>query len=129
MKETVMRIRYLLIALSMLLAITLVSEQAMAQKRPKKSKTKEASAAKERKSKSDTESMTLDKIDIVFRVQTPKVKLSIERMPLDVKTEHDRFGDISKEIEMRGQRVLYNNRVYEKPIYVSPRDIVNRERQ
>jgi hypothetical protein len=129
MKETVMRIRYLLIALSMLLAITLVSEQAMAQKRPKKSKTKEASAAKERKSKGDTESMTLDKIDIVFRVQTPKVKLSIERMPLDVKTEHDRFGDISKEVEVRGQRALYNNRVYEKPIYVSPRDVANRERQ
>jgi len=127
-----MRCRFFLCVLSMLLAITFVSEQAMAQKRPKKSQTKEAkeaSAKKERKSKGDTESMTLDKIDIVFRVQTPKVKLSIERMPLDVKTEHDRFGDISKEVEVRGQRALYNNRVYEKPIYVSPRDVANRERQ
>ncbi len=124
-----MRYRFFLCVLSMLLAMTLISEQAAAQKRPKKAKPKEASVPKERKSKGDTESMTLDKIDIVFRVQTPKVKLSIERMPLDVKTEHERFGDISKEIEARGQRVLYNNRVYEKPIYVSPRDVANRERQ
>jgi hypothetical protein len=121
--------RFFLCVLSVLLAIALVSEQAAAQKRPKKSSPKEATAKKEPRSKGDTESMTLDKIDIVFRVQTPKVKLSIERMPLDIKTEHERFGDISKEVEMRGQRTLYSNRVYEKPISISPRDIANRERQ
>ncbi len=124
-----MHCRFFLCALSVLLTITLVSEQATAQERPKKSRPKGATVKKEQKSRGDTESMTLDKIDIVFRVQTPKVKLSIERMPLDVKTEHERFGDISKEVEMRGQRTLYSNRVYEKPISISPRDIANRQRQ
>lgn len=123
-----MQNRFLLLALMGLLTLTLASEEAFAQRRPKKEKPKKT-ATPERKGKGDLESITLDKIDITFRVQTPKVKFNIERMPIDVKTDHARFGDISKETEMRGERVLYSNRVYEKPMQISPRDIVNRERQ
>ncbi|MFN3385155.1 MAG: hypothetical protein ACK42Y_01030 [Candidatus Thermochlorobacter sp.] len=122
-----MRKPFLLAALIGLLTLTLGSEEVWAQKRPKKEKQKKT-ATTERKAK-DVESITLDKIDITFRVQTPKVKFNIERMPIDVKTDHARFGDISKETQLRGERTLYSNRIYEKPMQVSPRDIVNRERE
>lgn len=110
-----------------LLTLTLGVEEAWAQKRPKKEKPKKT-ATTERKAK-DVESITLDKIDITFRVQTPKVKFNIERMPIDVKTDHARFGDISKETQLCGERTLYSNRIYEKPMQIVPRDIVNRERE
>ncbi|MCS7013048.1 MAG: hypothetical protein RMI34_05540 [Chloroherpetonaceae bacterium] len=103
------------------------SQDAFAQKRPKKEKPKKEKVV-ERK-KGEYESISLDKIEITFRVQTPKVKFNIERIPIDVKTDHARFGDISKEVEMRGHRVLYSDRIYEKPIEISPREVVNRERQ
>lgn len=114
---------------ALLLGVSLAffSDEAFAQKRPKKEKPKKAQTV-ERK-KGEYESISLDKIEITFRVQTPKVKFNIERIPIDVKTDHTRFGDISKEVEARGLRVLYGDRIYEKPLELSPREVVNRERQ
>jgi len=120
-----------------LLCVSLSAESVFAQKAPKgKTVPKIAKGKKEAASGSQKglqnqkrdQDIVLDAIKIEYRVQTPRVKFNIERMPIDVTTDQSRFGDISKEVESRARQTLFSNKITEKPLQASPREVVNRER-
>lgn len=112
-----------------LLAVSLLSDSALAQSKGKsksKSKTTQADKKKSVDGPSDT---VLEERTISTKLETPRTKFVVDRMYPDVKVDFGRFGDLSEAINGDAQRAIYRNKYEEKPEKMSANDIINRMRK
>lgn len=109
-----------------LLAMTLLSESALAQSKAKSRSKGKAVKTDKKKSVSGPSDTVLEERTISTKLETPRTKFVVDRMYPDVKVDFGRFGDLSESVNGDAQRALYRNKYEEKPEEMSASDIVDR---
>lgn len=109
-----------------LLAISLLSDSAMAQSKGRKSKSKTEQTDKKKKSVTGSSDTVLEERTISTKLETPRTKFVVDRMYPDVKVDFGRFGDLSEAVNGDAQRAIYRNKYEEKPEKMRADDIVDR---
>lgn len=71
------------------------------------------------------EDVTLGTIQIKYRVQMPRVKFSMERVPIDIVIDREKLESLSNAVEREPGQVLFRNKKTEAPIEYSPSRVYN----
>jgi hypothetical protein len=114
---------------AVLIALAMQPDSAFAQQKGKgKGKKAKAQKTDKKKGMDGKADVELGKIDIQYKLETPRVVFKPDRLAPDVKVDYSRFGDISEEVAEDARRVMYRNKVNEKPLEVAAPDITARKR-
>ncbi len=112
-----------------LLAVSLLSDSALAQSKGKAKSKSKTTATDKKKSGGGSSDTVLEERTISTKLETPRTKFVVDRVYPDIKVDFGRFGDLSEAINGDAQRTIYRNKYEEKPEKMSVNDIVDRMRK
>ncbi len=125
---TIMTMKIILAIFVGLLAVSLLSDSALAQSKGK-TKSKRKTTVTDKKKTVGASDTVLEERTISTKLETPRTKFVVDRMYPDVKVDFGRFGDLSEAVNGDAQRAIYRNKYEEKPEKMSANDIVDRMRK
>lgn len=69
--------------------------------------------------------VTLGTVQIKYRVQMPRVKFTMEKVPMDINVDREKLESLSSSIDREPGQVLYRNKKTEEPMDYTPSRVYN----
>ncbi|ACF14379.1 hypothetical protein Ctha_1925 [Chloroherpeton thalassium ATCC 35110] len=66
----------------------------------------------------------LNTVSIKYKVQTPRVKFTMERLPVDIKINYEKLESLKNVIKQEPKRLIFMSKKFEKPVEFSPSSVV-----